>query len=507
MSPSAIPTFGTGLKPAPPCVFVLFGATGDLAARKIAPALYNLARRDLLAETMAVLGVARREKTDHEFREEMAEAIRSHSAEPVDEALLAAFLKRWHYHVTHVDAAEEYRSLADRLAELDTQTDTGGSRLYYLATLPAHFGVAAGNLASAGLNRPTHPDGFVRIVLEKPFGSDLPSARCLNEQIAEGFSESQVFRIDHYLGKETVQNILVLRFANAIFDPLLNRQYVDHVQITAAEPVGMEGRRGPYYETAGALRDMVQNHLLQVLALTAMEPPAHQDPESIRDEKVKVLRALSLLTPDEVATHTARGQYLGDEDHPAYRQEQGVAADSSVETFAALRLNVGTWRWSDVPFVVRTGKRLAEKVTQVTFVFKREPLKLFEDADCAMRGANRLVIRMAPDERITLVCDAKVPGMRMLFRPVRMDFSYGSTFESASPEAYEYLLLDAIAGNPTLFIRSDEVEAAWRVIDSIRAGWQVTGQPPLETYEGGSWGPEQANTLLGDPYASWYDMP
>ena len=494
-------------KAAPPCVFVLFGATGDLSARKIAPALYNLACERLLGENVAVLGVARRPRSDEQFREEMLAGIKEHSrSKPVDEALWSKFAGRWHYHVTHADQPAEYEKLRDRLKALDAEHGTGGSRLFYLATTPATFPDIIRGLGRAGLGRPAQDGGFARLVVEKPFGQDLPTARELNRLLAGVFEESQVCRIDHYLGKETVQNILVFRFGNSIFEPLFSRQYVDHVQITTAESVGMEGRRGPYYELAGAMRDMIQSHMLQLLALVAMEAPLGMTGEAIRNEKVKVLEALAPLTPEEVAERTVRGQYGAGPDGPAYRREQGVDANSQVETYAAVKLFIDNWRWAGVPFYLRTGKRLAAKASQIVVVFKREPISLFDDLHCDLRGPNRLSIRIYPDEGISIVFDAKVPGPRPLLRPVKMDFRYGASFESASPEAYEHLLLDAMLGEPTLFIRNDEVEASWRFVDSIRAAWDNAGVPKLTDYAPGSWGPEHAEQLFADPYVRWYPV-
>ncbi len=489
-----------------PCAIVPFGATGDLMARKIAPALYNLERQGLLHPNSPVVAVARRERSDEQFRNEMGEAIREHGRGDFDEDAWNRFAKRWFYHVTHAAEPDEYRSLAERLKEMDERFDTGGSRLYYLAMIPKVFPDLIANIIDVGLHKPTSDDGFTRVVVEKPFGHDLPSARSLNECVLQGFDEEQVYRIDHYLGKETVQNILVFRFANSIFEPLLNRQYVRDVQITAAEPIGMEGRRGPYYEKSGALRDMIQNHLLQLLALTAMDPPTRMESESIRDEKVKVLQALRPFTPEEVAARTVRGQYLGGEGAPGYREEEGVDDDSMTETFAAVRLELDNWRWAGVPFYLRTGKRLAAKATYVCITFRREPIGLFFHRECDLRGPNRLIIRIAPDEGVTLVTDAKTPGVTMNLRPVKLDFSYEATFESGSPEAYEHLLLDALCGERTLFIRNDEVEAAWRFVDSIRNAWDNAGRPELEFYEPGTWGPAGAENLLDDPYQRWYPV-
>ena len=489
----------------PSCVFVLFGATGDLAARKIAPALYNLAVDGLLAEGFAVLGVARRPKTDQQFRDEMFKAIKEFSRQKPDEELWKEFSQRWHYFQLQAGDDESYRNLGARLSEMDVQHKTGERRMFYLAMTPDTFGDIIDNLGKAGLSRPTGRKSFARIVIEKPFGHDLASAHALNELLRRHFTESQVFRIDHYLGKETVMNVLALRMGNRIIEPLLNAQHVDHVQITVAETVGMEGRRGPYYEQAGALRDMVQNHLLQLLTLVAMDVPSRLSTEDIRNEKVKVLRAMDPLTPEQVALQTVRAQYGRGQDTPDYRHENGVAADSQIETFVALKLFVDNWRWAGVPFYLRTGKELAAKASRVVIVFRREPTRLFTRGGCEFRSPNRLVIRIHPDEGVAWIVDAKVPGPDMILRPVKMNFQYGSSFEWASPEAYEHLLLDAMLGQATLFIRDDEVEASWRLIDPIRQTWANTGLPNLIEYAPLTWGPDKANELLGDAYQTWYD--
>jgi glucose-6-phosphate 1-dehydrogenase len=496
-------------KQAPAGLVVVFGATGDLNARKITPALYNLRREGRISEKTVVVGVARRERSDETYRGEMLQALEDHSRnQPVDRQLWDAWKDHWYYHVTHAGQQDEYDSLAERLDQLQEEHHCGPNRLFYLAMTPDLFPRIVRHLGQAGLNRPASQHGFVRLVVEKPFGHDLKSASQLNDAIHEHFDESQICRIDHYLGKETVQNLLVFRFANSIFEPILNRRYVDNVQITTAEKVGMEGRRGPYYEGVGAVRDMMQNHMLQVLSLLAMEPPVSMDAESIRDEKVKLLKSLRIIDRDRWASHIVRGQYVRSDhvDGPGYRDEQGVDDDSQVETFAALKCHLDNWRWAGVPFYLRTGKRLAAKVSEVVIEFKREPVNLFQQLGCDMGGANHLHVRIAPAEGIALSFDAKVPGTRMLLRPVSMEMDYQASFESATPEAYEHLLLDAMQGEMALFIRSDEVEAAWRFIDCIRRSFGHEKGPALQTYPAGSWGPDAADKLFQDPYKRWHPL-
>jgi len=492
------------IKPAGRCVFVIFGSTGDLTARKIAPALYNLKNDGLIDNDLVVLGLGRRALSDQQFRGKMQESIEKHSRNKPTQAEWDQFVSGWHYQVVHINALDEYRALAERLDELGRCPGLACGRIFYLAVAPDLVRQAVENLGKAGLHKPDRPDGFVRLVVEKPFGLDRSDAAELNSLIRRWFQEDQIYRIDHYLGKETVQNLLIFRFANAIFEPLLNRTYVDHVRITTAEAGGMEGRRGASYEQAGAMRDMMQNHMLQLLALVAMEVPCRLTSQCVRDEKAKLLRSVIPPEPQEVLGMSVRGQYgPGPDGKGAYVQEEGVAPDSRTETYAAVKLMVDNWRWSGVPFYLRTGKRLAAKVSQIDIIFRRQPGRMFQLAGCDVRGPNRLTFRIAPDEGIALAFDAKLPGPRMMLRPVRMDFRYSLSFESDSPEAYEHLLLDAIRGDPILFIRDDEVDAAWGIIDPIRTSWNVSGLPKLIIYAQGSWGPDEADGLFGDPYKSW----
>ena len=488
-----------------PCSIVIFGATGDLTHRKLIPALYNLVADGELPPAVAIIGFARRPKSDDDFRKEMEEAVRKFSRQAVRDEIWKTFSQSLFYHQSEFGDEAGYKSLGERLEKIDNERGTRGNRLFYFAAGPDQFETILKNLKAAGLNR-AKEGSWARVIIEKPFGTDLASARELNQVVSEAFDESQTFRIDHFLGKETAQNILVLRFANAIFEPLWNTRYIDHLEITAAETLGVEARAG-YYEKAGALRDMVQNHLLQLLCLVAMEAPTDLRADSIRDEKVKVVRALRRIIGPEVAKSVVRAQYtegaIGGQPVPGYRQEKGVDPKSMTETYVALRINIDNWRWADVPVYMRVGKRLPKSATEISVHFKKAPAVLF-NKETVKIDQNVLVIRIQPDEGISLRMLAKIPGTSLRIEPVKMDFHYGTSFGKASPEAYERLLLDAMSGDATLFARRDEVEEAWSFIDPIEEAWHAKNDASeLYFYPAGSWGPEAADDLLARDGHAW----
>jgi len=488
-----------------PAAVVIFGASGDLTHRKLMPALYNLALQQLLPPEMAIVGVARTAWTDDEFRDEMRRAVSAHSRSgPVDDDVWHGFARRLRYVPAGFDDPQAYDRLDGLLRELDAEMGTRRNRLFYLATAPEFFPVIAERLGAVGLSG--QADGnFSRLVVEKPFGEDLASARALNTRLGFVFEESQVYRIDHYLGKETVQNLLVLRFGNAIFEPIWNRRYVDHVQITVAEDLGVE-TRGGYYDQSGALRDIVQNHLFQVLSIVAMEPPARFASRDVHDEKVKVLRAIPPIRAEEVARSAVRGQYgagyIAGRPVPAYRAEGGVDPSSNTDTYVAMRLSIENWRWAGTPFYLRTGKRLPRRATEIAIQFKSPPHLPFIDTPVEAIAPNLLTLRIQPDEGASLKFVSKVPGPRVDLRTVSMDFAYGSSFLRASPEAYERLLLDALIGDSTLFARWDEVERAWEIVDDVLASWASQGGD-FPNYEAGTWGPEAADDLLARDGRRW----
>jgi glucose-6-phosphate 1-dehydrogenase len=497
---------GLSSRPMPqPCTVVIFGATGDLTKRKLIPALYNLAADGDLPSALTVVGFARRDKTDEQFRTELGDDTKKFSRSTVQDELWQSFASRIFYHRSEFGDSEGYKSLATRLDEIDAQFGTRGNRLFYLSVAPSEFEGILKNLKDFKLNQ-SPSGGWTRVIVEKPFGYDLATATELNSVVAATFAEKDTFRIDHFLGKETAQNIMVLRFANGIFEPLWNHRYIDHVQITASEPLGVEGR-GPYYDHSGALRDMVQNHLLQLLCLTAMEPPTDLSADSVRDEKVKVVRSIRPLKGADVATNVVRGQYaagaINGKNVIGYREEDRVNPQSDTETFVALKVNVDNWRWADIPFYVRVGKRLPKGGTEIAVQFRAAPPVLFNKSANEV-GANVLVIRIQPDEGISLRMQAKIPGTALRIEPVKMDFHYGTSFGKASPEAYERLLLDAMSGDATLFARRDEVEQAWKFIDEIEHAWHESETPPtLFPYPSGSWGPKEADELIERDGRSW----
>jgi len=491
---------------AEPCSIVLFGASGDLAKRKVIPAMYDLAQHNSLGERYAIVGFARTAMTDDSFRQTIAEAAKTISeVGPIDQAKWDGFSSNLFYSPGDYGDAESYKRLAKRLEELDEQKNLGGNRLFYLSTPPEVYQDIIEHLGEAGLARPANPGSWVRIIVEKPFGRDLASAKALNKIVLNVFEEKQVYRIDHYLGKDTVQNLLVLRFGNGIFEPLWNRNYVDHVQITASETLGVE-RRGGFYETAGALRDMIQSHVLQLTSLVAVEPPASFDANAVRNEKLKVLQSIRPFNLEMVAQSVVRGQYapgkLGDKAVEGYRDELQVSPTSRTETFVSMRVLIDNWRWAGVPFYLRTGKRLAKRTTEIMIQFKRAPHIVFREQNVM---ANRLVLNIQPSEGICISFGAKKPGTEMSIGNVAMDFDYIKAFGNGSRSAYATLLNDCLRGDATLFDRGDSVEAAWSLVDPILDVWSAAKTATVPEYTSGSWGPKESDQLLERDARQWYN--
>jgi glucose-6-phosphate 1-dehydrogenase len=486
-----------------PLIFVLFGATGDLAKRKLFPALYSLHKERLLPERFAVVGVARGENTDEGFRSDVLSAVETYARFDVkDQQDWDAFKNRFYYYPLDVKSNEGYAGLKALLEQLDHRYQIPGNRIFFLAMAPEFFGTIASNLKKTGF---TSTQGWKRLIIEKPFGHDLLSAQQLNHQISEAFAEDEIYRIDHYLGKEMVQNIEVIRFANTLFESVWNNRYIDNIQITSSETVGVE-ERAAYYEKSGALRDMVQNHMLQMVMMMAMEPPSRLKTEAIRDEKVKVLRSLRRYTPEEVREHVVRGQYtagrIKGQAVPGYREEPGVDPNSATETFVAAKLYIDNFRWAGVPFYIRTGKRMAQKSTEIVVQFKEMPINLYFNREGTL-GPNLLVIRIHPVEGMHLMLNVKRPGTEGGIIPVAMDFCQNCA--EGTPEAYERLLYDAMHGDSTFFTRWDEVSLAWKFVDAISAAWE-TSTSDLAHYTAGTWGPEEANQLLRKDGFHWWPV-
>jgi glucose-6-phosphate 1-dehydrogenase len=492
-----------------PCVMVIFGATGDLTARKLVPALYNLAKSNMLSREFALVGVARNEMSTDQFRELIGQQLDKFATDKVDPDLRDWILGRLYYVSGEFQDPKVYAQLATTLGEADKNHHTHGNYFFYLATSPAFFGDIVEQLGATQL---ASQEGgqWRRIVFEKPFGNDLESAKELNRKIKGFLTEDQIFRIDHYLGKETVQNILVFRFSNGIFEPIWNQNYVDHVQITVAETVGVE-QRGGYFDKSGTLRDMVPNHLLQLLSITSMEPPVSFSSDSVHDEQSKILHAIQPLSPEDVLHNTVRGQYgageINHEQVPAYRSEPNVPHDSKTETFVAIRLMIDNWRWAGVPFYLRTGKRLATRHTEIAIQFKRAPFILFRDTPVSSLKPNQLVMHIAPDEGISMRFGAKVPGAQMRVGSVEMDFNYSDYFGSTPNTGYEILLYDGIMGDQTLFQRADMVEAGWSVVDPILDVWKTLPPRTFPNYPAGTWGPKEADELINRDGRHWRKIP
>jgi glucose-6-phosphate 1-dehydrogenase len=488
-----------------PCTIVIFGAAGDLTRRKLVPALLNLRSYRLLPNDFAVVGIARKDMSDEAFREEQTQDIRKFATLKVDEAAWAEFRGRLYYVAGEFGDPAVYQKLAESLKDLATRHATSGNVLFYLATPPQFFAEIVKQLGAAGLTR-EEGGGWRRVIIEKPFGRDLDSAKALNEQISAVLKEGQIYRIDHYLGKETVQNIMVFRFANGLFEPVWNRRYVEHVEITVAETVGVEGR-GSYYDSAGVVRDMIQNHMFQLLTLIAMEPPISFEGEAARNEKVKVLQAIRPMSPEEILKKAVRGQYgegfLGENKVPAYRSEPSVAPNSNTETFAAVELYVENWRWADVPFFLRSGKRLPRRSTQIVIQFRKPPLLLFPKAAVGEIEANRLVIQIQPEEGIKIAMKAKRSGPTIRLRDVELAFNYADRGDEDQATGYERLLYDCMTGDSTLFHRADMVEAAWTIATPILDLWATLPARDFPNYEAGAWGPAAADALVARHGYAW----
>ncbi|HVO58687.1 MAG TPA: glucose-6-phosphate dehydrogenase [Dongiaceae bacterium] len=493
---------------ASPCVMVIFGASGDLTKRKLLPALANLAKEGLLSQQFAIIGFAFDQMTSDSFRERLTNDMKEFAPELINDSLWQWFLERISYVQGDFADAAAYKRLLDEIARVEKAHNTHGNRFHYLAVAPKFFSTIVRKLGEVGLTQENNGN-WVRVIVEKPFGHDYDSAIQLNKELKEILSERQIYRIDHYLGKETVQNVLVFRFANSIIEPLWNRTFIDHVQITAAETVGVE-HRGAFYETAGALRDMVPNHLFQLLTLTAMEPPISFEADAVRDKQAEILHAIQVPTPEEVLQNMVRGQYgegtSEGERVPAYRSEPNVAPNSNTETFVALKLKIDNWRWGDVPFYLRTGKRLGRRVTEIAIRFRRTPFMLFRKTPIKDPRPNQLVIHIQPDEGISLRFGAKVPGSVMKLGLVNMDFDYARDFGTSHSTGYERLLYDCMVGDATLFQRADQVEAGWSVIQPLLDVWKALPARGFPNYAAGSWGPEEANELLERDGREWRDI-